>query len=245
MLNLLVRTLSQGLQAFMPVGVALIWYDRHGDSVAASATRRGLILSLPCTVLAAWAFQHSANQALVETLFGAVAAVIAAAFVRDTWRRGSRGPLASRGVGVLLVVVAAALIVVRPTKEVASVLWTGLMELGSVSTTAVILAGLLLAGCGVAGWMWVGRRASVDRLRAATRVFALGFLAQVLLFSVHEGSEAGVLRWSETVHAATEMYGPDGRYGVYLSALLLVVAFAALALPSHKSGGRQPVDLNE
>ena len=132
MLNLLVRTLSQGLQAFMPVGVALIWYDRHGDSVAVSATRRGLILSLPCTVLAAWAFQHSANQALVETLFGAVAAVIAAAFVRDTWRRGSRGPLASRGVGVLLVVVAAALIVVRPTKEVASVLWTALMELGSV-----------------------------------------------------------------------------------------------------------------
>ena len=185
MLNLLVRTLSQGLQAFMPVGVALIWCERRGDSVAASAIRRGLILSFPCTVLAAWAVQHSANQALVETFFGAVAAVIAAMFVRETWRGGSHGSLAPRGAGVLLVVAAAALIVVRQTKDVSSVLWTALVELRSVSTATVILAGLLLTTCGVVAWIWAGRRASVDPLRSGTQVFAFGFLAQVLLFSVH------------------------------------------------------------
>ena len=221
----------------MPVGAALIWFDRLGDSVAASAIRRGLILSVPCTVLAAWAFQQSTNQALVETLYACVAAVIAVVFVRETWRNG-RGSLASGRAGVLLVVAAAALIVVRQTKEVSSLLWTALVELRSVATTATILAGLLLATCGVAAWIWVGRRVAVDRLRVGTRVFAFGFLAQVLLFGVHEGSEAGVLPWSETVHAATEMYGPDGRFGVYLSTLLLVIASAALASTSASADRR-------
>ena len=233
MLNLLVRTLSQGLQAFMPVGAALIWCDRLGDSVAAAAVRRGLIVSVPCTVLAAWVFRQSTNQALIETLFGVVAAVIAAVFARETWRRAGNGSLAPGGAGVLLVVAAAALIVVRPTKDVSSVLWTALVELRSIATAMVILAGLLMAICGVAVWIWVGRRVSIGRLRVGTRVFAFGFLAQVLLFSVHEASEAGVVPWSEAVHAATEMYGPDGRYGVYLSGLLLLVAFGSLAL--HRS----------
>ena len=245
MLNLLVRTLSQGLQAFLPIGVALIWCDRRGDTVAASAIRRGLLLSLPCTALAAWAFQQSANQALVETLLGACAAVIAAVFVRETWRSGSRGSLAPTGAGVVLVAGAVALIIVRQTKELASVLWVALVELRSISTTTVLLVGLLLTTGGVAAWIWVGRRASVDRLRVGTRVFAFGFLVQVLLFGVHEASEAGVLPWSETVHAATEMYGPDGRYGVYLSVLLLLVAFTALMSRPLDSDRRQPVDLNK
>lgn len=83
MLNLLVRSLSQGLQAFMPFSVALIWYTQRGDTVASAAIRRGAMLSIPGTVLAAWAFQHSDNQALFETLLGVLTAVVAAVFARE------------------------------------------------------------------------------------------------------------------------------------------------------------------
>ena len=233
MLNLFLRILSQGLQAFIPVGVALAWYDRHHDSAAASAVRRGLILSIPLTVLGGWAFQRSTSQARVETLFAIVVAVIAAAFVRDTWRGDGRESPALGNVGVPLIVAAAALIVVRQTQVASPVLWTALVELRSGATTIVILAGLLLAMCAAIAWMWVGRRASLDRLRAGTRVFGLGFFVQVCLFGLHEATETGWLPWSEILHAATEPYGPDGRYGVYLSALLLVVALAALASPAR------------
>ena len=243
MLNLFVHTFSQGLQAFMPVAVALLWFDRHGNTAAASAIRRGLLLSLPTTVLAAWIFQQSANQALVVTLFGAVVAIIAALGLRETWRGESHRSLASTGAGRLLVTCATAFVVVRQSQELSSVLWVVVVELRSISAMTVILASLLLATTSVVVWMWAGYRVSVGGLQSGTRLFAFGFLVQVLLFSIHEASEAGVLPWSETVHAATEMYGPDGRYGVYLSALIFLAAFAVLTSTSRGSDRSHPVGL--
>ena len=43
------------------------------------------------------------------------------------------------------------------------------------------------------------------------------FVAQLLIYGFHELTEANILPYSEPLHWATEPYGPDGRYGQYLS----------------------------
>ena len=56
---------------------------------------------------------------------------------------------------------------------------------------------------------------------------------QLLIYGFHELTEANIFPYSEPLHWATEPYGPDGRYGQFLTYLLLALplgwlAFAAL-----------------
>jgi len=48
--NLILRTFSQGLQAFMPIAIALAWCRASGHTRLAAAIRRGLWLALPVSV---------------------------------------------------------------------------------------------------------------------------------------------------------------------------------------------------
>ena len=82
MSNLFFRTLSQGLQAFTPVAAALVWFMCAGDSRRRSAIRRGLILSVPATVPAAWWFHRSAARALDQAILSTLAFVIVFLCVR-------------------------------------------------------------------------------------------------------------------------------------------------------------------
>ena len=66
-----------------------------------------------------------------------------------------------------------------------------------------------------------------------TAVFLAVFVVQLAIYGLHELTEANLFAGSEALHWATEPYGPDGRYGQFLSYLLLVLpvgwlAFAAL-----------------
>src|SRR5919198_948860 len=77
MANLFFRSLSQGLQAFMPVAAALVWTAAVGAARPRSAIRCGLLLSIPATVPLAWWFQRSAARALDEAILATVAFAIA------------------------------------------------------------------------------------------------------------------------------------------------------------------------
>ena len=58
------------------------------------------------------------------------------------------------------------------------------------------------------------------------------FVVQLLIYGFHELTEANLFPYSEPLHWATDPYGPDGRYGQYLTYLLALpmgwLAFAAL-----------------
>jgi hypothetical protein len=95
------------------------------------------------------------------------------------------------------------------------------VAIGSAGLLALALAG---------AWTWGSRRISSRTLFAATIAFAGVFLAQTLLYAIHESAEAGWLPWSDLLHVATEPYGPDGRYGLYISHLLIGVPLAAAIL---------------
>ena len=65
-----------------------------------------------------------------------------------------------------------------------------------------------------------------------TAVFLLVFVVQLLIYGFHELTEANIFPYSEPLHWATEPYGPDGRYGQYLTYLLVMLPLGWLAVSS-------------
>ena len=65
-----------------------------------------------------------------------------------------------------------------------------------------------------------------------TAVFLLVFVVQLLIYGFHELTEANIFPYSEPLHWATEPYGPDGRYGRYLTYLLVMLPLAWLGISS-------------
>jgi hypothetical protein len=213
MANLFFRTLSQALQALMPIAAALTWCARGGAPQRTVAIRRGLLLSIPASVPAAWWFHHSAARASDE----AVLALLAFAIGLLWTRAGTRA-----------LVAAAIVIVVRQTMEIGSVLAVAAFELRSFDATSAIVVAVVTAA--VVAWLWMRAigALSPQLVAVATRAFALVFLAQLAVYAFHESAEARLLPWSEPLHAATEAYGPDGIYGVHFSDLLILGPLAAV-----------------
>jgi hypothetical protein len=213
MANLFFRTLSQALQALMPVAAALTWCARSGAPQRTVAIRRGLLLSIPASVPAAWWFHHSAARAVDE----AVLALLALAIGLLWTRAGTRA-----------LVAATIVIVVRQTMEIGSVLAVAAFELRSFDATSAIVVAVVTAA--VVAWLWTRAigALSPQLVAVATRAFGLVFLAQLAVYAFHESAEARLLPWSEPLHAATEPYGPDGVYGVHFSDLLILGPIAVV-----------------
>jgi high-affinity iron transporter len=83
-------------------------------------------------------------------------------------------------------------------------------------------------------WLWsrYGYRVNLSRFFQVTAVFLLVFVVQLLIYGFHELAEANVLPNSQSLHDATEAYGPDGIYGQYLTYLLIVLPLGWLAVSS-------------
>jgi hypothetical protein len=228
--SLFVRIFSQALQAFMPIALSLTWFERTGRNRVASAIRRGLLISIPATMVASWLFHRTSHAALDEAVLAAMTVAATVLFARRVHLAG------------WIVTTLAALIVVRQTMEIGSALETAALEVRLFDPTAAIAAGLVV-GAGVAWAMrrlstWLARR----ELVSATRAFTLMFFVQAAIYTFHELAEARLLPASDLLHAATEAYGPDGIYGVHLSDLLVVAPLLAAAMTfarSRKKFGRR------
>jgi high-affinity iron transporter len=99
--------------------------------------------------------------------------------------------------------------------------------------------GLVAAG-GVA-WSWThwGRRLNMGALLKVTALFLGLFLAQLVVYGIHELAESGVIHGSQAFHDATEQFGPDGNIGHALSysllaAPLLYLLWARRARPPQR-----------
>jgi hypothetical protein len=229
--ELVVRTLSQGLQAFLPVAFALAWARVAGQRRAAAAIRAGLLAALPLTVLAGYLFQRTPYQARWEATLAILAVVIATAagrFVTARPTSAPRAPSVDRGAtaSMVLLAAAAALVVVRQTMEVEVTLEITAVQMRALGPTLAILSGLT-AAIGAA-WLWtvLAPRIPAAAAVAATRAFLAVFAVQAAFYALHECAEARFLPWSDAVHIATEPYGPDGIYGRYASLLLLGLPLA-------------------
>jgi hypothetical protein len=250
MYDLLTRTISQGLQAFLPIAFCWTWFRRAGAAAPVAGLRWGIVAAVPATAAVAYLFQTSSRQALWEAALATAALSLAIWFARQVWRglsswlkaNGESGPQQGYRLAFTL---AAALIIARQAMEIA-VTFAAALQLRSLDALLAIAGGVAVSVVVTGLWLSVGRRLPDSALWTATRVFAALFIGQVALYAIHESAEAHLLPWSEVLHAATEPYGPDGVYGRYVSGLLFVIPLAAAVatllkarLPEPVAGSRQ------
>jgi high-affinity iron transporter len=90
----------------------------------------------------------------------------------------------------------------------------------------VIIGALIGTLCAaLVAWLWsrYGHRVNLALFFQVTAVFLFVFVVQLLVYGFHELMEANIFPYSEPLHWATEPYGPDGRYGQYLTYLLVML----------------------
>ena len=238
MLQALVITLREGLEAFLIVAISLSYLRKSGRAALTSAVKWGIVVSLGLSALGGYALYHAANQEWLEGPLALVAAVSVTWMVVHMWRVGRRmkgdieGRLQSSSLrpgraaftGVFLFTL---LMVSREGIETSLLL----MQLRD---TVNLMAGAVIGVLGAAGiaWLWsrYGRRVNLALFFQVTAIFLFVFVVQLLIQGTHEMAEQNFLPYSETIHTATEAWGPDSPFGHLLTYLLVILPLGWLML---------------
>ena len=125
------------------------------------------------------------------------------------------------------------LMITRDGMETALLMGTLLFHVAGMIILVGAVAGTLSAA--FVAWLWsrYGHRVNLALFFQVTAVFLSVVVVQLAIYGLHELTEANLWQGSEALHWATEPYGPDGRYGQFLSYMLLALPvgwlmFAAL-----------------
>jgi high-affinity iron transporter len=240
-----VITLREGLEAFLIVAISLAYLRKSGRHDLVPAVRWGIALSILLSICAAYFFQRARNQSLWEGVLALAAAVSVASLTVHMWRTAKRikhdieGRLHDVAIGTgtrafLGVFAFTLLMISREGMETALLMGTLMFQSGMQSMDLISGAvGGTLSAAFVA-WLWsrYGHRVNLGLFFQVTAVFLLVFVVTLVIYGFHELAEANVLPYSESLHAATEPYGPDGQYGKYLSYMLVMMPLAWLAVSS-------------
>jgi putative salt-induced outer membrane protein YdiY len=122
---------------------------------------------------------------------------------------------------ILGVALLTTLLVTREGLE--AVLYLGIKLFALKAVNVALGAGLGLALAGVVAWTWsrFAHRLNLGVVLKVTSIFLAIFLVQLVVFGVHELAESGFIEGTQGLHNATEILGPDGAIGHFLSYSLL------------------------
>ena len=243
MVQAFVITLREGLEAFLIVAISIAYLNKSGRNELISAVRWGIALAVAISIGAAFVFARAANQSLWEGLLALAAAISVASLTVHMWRTARRikhdieGHLKTStlktGTGAFLGVFAFTLLMItREGMETALLMGTLLFQVKSASVIGGAIVGVLSAAFVASLWSRYGHRVNLGVFFQVTAVFLLVFVVQLLIYGFHELTEANIFPYSEPLHWATEPYGPDGRYGQYLSYLLVMLPLGWLIVSS-------------
>jgi len=235
MLQALLVTFREGIEAFLIVGVISAYLRKTGRASLLRGVRIGLAISAVTCVLGAWLWLQVPNQPLYEGIGALAGALLVGMLLWQTVRAGRRlkaeieervsrvvggddAPPARALAGVALVTT---LLVTREGLE--AVFYLGVqafaVKRADVATGAAL--GFGLAGAIAFGWTRFAARVNLGVVLKVTSIFLGLFLLQLLVYGVHELAESGVIHGSQAFHDATEIMGPDGDVGHLLSYSLL------------------------
>jgi high-affinity iron transporter len=243
MLQAFVITLREGLEAFLIVAISIAFLKKSGRLGLLPAVYWGIGLSVAISIGAAFLFASAANQALWEGVLGIVAAISVASLTVHMWRTARhikkdieghlRSSTLKTGSAAFLGVFAFTLLMItREGMETALLMGTLTFQVKSASLIGGAILGVASAAFIASLWSRYGHRVNLGLFFQVTAVFLLIFVVQLLIYGFHELTEANIFPYSEPLHWATEPYGPDGRYGQYLSYLLVMLPLGWLVVSS-------------
>jgi high-affinity iron transporter len=246
-----VITLREGLEAFLIVAISLAYLKKTGRHALIPAVHWGIGLSVLLSVGAAYLFQRASNQALWEGVLALVAAVLVASLIIHMWRHARKmkgeiethleqsalrtGMKAFAGVFFFTL-----LMITREGMETAMLMGTLLFQ--QTAANLIIGAALGTVCAAIVAWLWTryGHRVNLGLFFQVTAVFLAVFVVQLLIYGFHEMTEANIFPYSEPLHWATEPYGPDGRYGQWLTYLLVLLPLGWLLFAGLFGGRKSP-----
>lgn len=244
-------TLREGLEAFLIVAISLAYLRKTGRQQLTSAVHWGIGVSVLVSIGAAMLFQRANNQALWEGVLALTAAVLVASLIVHMWRHARRlkkeietrleasalrtGSKAFAGVFLFTL-----LMITREGMETALLIGTLMFQTTATDIIIGAFGGTLVAA--FVAWLWsrYGYRVNLALFFQVTAVFLAVFVVQLFIYGFHELTEANLFPYSEPLHWATEPYGPDGRYGQYLTYLLVLLPMGWLAF-AMLFGPKRPV----
>src|SRR5437660_6688443 len=228
MIPALIIVFREGFEAFLSVAIILAYLHKTGREWLRPTVYWGIATSVVASFALGWELMR-VNQSLWEGVLGLVAAVLVASFVIHVWGNAPRMKRAmakqlevaptqtSRVLSIAAVFGFTVLMVTREGMETA-------LMLMQVRTGRFIIGSLLgIGAAALMSWAWAhyGHRVNVKRFFQVTGLFLLLFALQIVFYSIHEFSEAGVLPNSEAIHTATEPFSPVGVYGKWFSVLMV------------------------
>ena len=117
---------------------------------------------------------------------------------------------------------------------------------GPLNTLLTLVFGAVFVAAGMAVVRFLANsdftilRVNLALFFQVTAVFLAVFVVQLIIYGLHELTEANLFPGSEALHWATEPYGPDGRYGQFLTYLLVLLPLGWLAFAAF-FGGNKPI----
>jgi high-affinity iron transporter len=246
MLPAFVVTLREGLEAFLIVAISLAYLRKTGRNALVPAVHWGIAGSIVVSIIAGVLLAQAANQALWEGVLALVAAALVGTLIIHMWRAGRHikrdieGRLEASSIragaaAFLGVFGFTMLMITREGMETALLMNALLFQVRQVEIIGGAIGGTVVAA--FIAWLWTryGHRVNLARFFQVTAVFLIVFVVQLVIYGVHELTEANIFPNSQPWHDATEPYGPDGIYGQYLSYLLVVLPVAWLGLSNFFS----------
>ena len=227
--------LREGIEAFLIVALTLAYLRRTGRPGLARAVYAAIGVSVVTCVAAGFLFSKAANQPLWEGILALVAAALVGSLLVYKKRvskhlksdieshleaRASSDVPARAFWGVFAF---SLLMITREGMETALLIATAFFQLKSAAVAAGLGLGLLAAAA--IGYLWtkLGKDVDLRAILTVSAVFLAIFLVQLVLYGIHELSEARLFPSSQAIHDATEILGPDGLIGHLLAYSLAVI----------------------
>jgi high-affinity iron transporter len=255
MLDSLLVTFREGLESFLIIGVIIAYLRKTDRAKLIVGVRIGLALSVVTCLAGAWAWLQVPNQPFIEGIAALVAALFVGALLWQTLRAGRKikahiearvgkmvgepgqniSPRAVAGVALVTT-----LLVTREGLE--AVFYLGVKAFAVKAPILVLGAVLGLALAAAVAWTWTrfSSRLNLPVVLKVTALFLGVFLFQLLVYGVHELAESGAIEGSQAFHDATEVMGPDGRIGHFISYSLLGAPLLYLFWARRAKTARQP-----
>ena len=238
MLQAFVIVLREGFEAFLIVSIIFAYLKKTSQGWLLSAVWWGTAVSLVVSIAMGFVLARGVNEPLWEGVLGLVAAVMVTTLTIHMWKhartqksemearlgRISSEKSSSRQAlfwGVFLFTV---FMITREGMETALML----IQVPEKRVIFGVLLGLLAVCVFCVLWVRFSAFINIRLFFQVTGIFLLLFVAQILIYSFHEFSEAGVIPNSEMFHAATEPFSPQGIYGKWFS--VVSIGFCAVWL---------------
>ncbi len=240
MFNAFIIVLREGFEAFLIVAIIFAYLRKTGQRWLTPAVYGAIATSVVASAGIGYWLNYATegvNQALWEGILGLIAIVLVASLIihmrriapklkqtmhqkLDEATTGRSNWLAFAGVFIFTV-----LMITREGMETALLL----LQIQDQRQLLIgALTGLVAATLLALAWARYGHLIDMKRFFQVTSIFLTLFLVQVAIYTFHEFSEAGVLPNSEALHAATEVWSPDGKYGQWFSMSIVGVCIVWL-----------------